>query len=54
MEYIDETRKVEDMFKKSGQFAEEIEEQLAVQEEEEEMNDWIICAVALFSFLSRR
>jgi hypothetical protein len=34
MGYINETRKIEDIFKSSDRFAEEIEEQLVDEEEE--------------------
>jgi hypothetical protein len=34
MGYINKTRKIEDMFKKSDRFAEEIEEQLVDDEED--------------------
>ncbi len=56
MGYINKTRKIEDMFKKSDRFAEEIEEQLVDDEEDadsvaEEVDDWQYALLLFFLFV---
>ncbi len=57
MGYVNEARKIEDIFKKSDRFTEEIEEQLVDEEEEvdsvaEEVDDWRYTLLHLFLFHS--
>ncbi len=54
--YIRETRKIEDIFKSSDKFTEEIEEQLVDEDEEvdsatEEMDDWKYVLQSFFLFV---